>query len=93
MSRPDPIYPATKALSVYNVLAGAGRPLTAAEVLWWLRQNWDRKLPDDYAEHGAAYLLEHGFARQRDGKLSVPHVGGKPKRIKRTNDDHDLAWA
>jgi hypothetical protein len=88
----DPIYPATKALSVYNVLAGAGREMTPSEVLWWLRQHWDARLADDYADAGAEYLVAHGFATDNDGKLSIPRTGGKPRKIKRTNKDHDLVW-
>jgi len=89
----DPIYPSTKALSVFNVLAGAGRPLARAEVLWWLRQNWDPKLADDYANKGAEYLLAKKFVTESDGKLSVPSVGGKPRKLKRANQDRDLVWA
>lgn len=90
----DPIYPSTKALSVYNALSLSGRDMTPAEVLAYLRDHWDPKVTPEYVAEGAAYLIERKMAHEIEGVLIAPRLPNsrKTKPVKRANDDRDLVW-
>jgi hypothetical protein len=87
-------WPATKALSVYNVLvARKTNAFPATRILAFLQKNHlPRYEAADVAE-GIAFLKAKGFVDDSGDEVRATHSAGpgKPVKLKRINKDADLA--
>jgi hypothetical protein len=89
------IYPSTKALSVYNMLALQRRDMTRAELVSTLCEVYGL-VDDAWVAEGVGFLVASGFAVEADGVIA-PALGrapdGRAAPLGRAPaDDRRLAW-
>lgn len=90
------LYPSTKALSVYNMLSLARQDVDRAAILASLQEHWDPKTDEAFVAEGTAFLVEHGFVVETEGKLAPARPrapDGKAWPLRRSKSDTELRWA
>lgn len=98
MSEPtsDEPWPATKALSVYNVLRMNRRAeMPLSEVLDYLREWFDPRYPEAWVGHGVQQLVAWGFVNMRQpNRIRAASLdgNGQPLRLKRHAEDSELRF-
>jgi hypothetical protein len=93
---PVVIYPATKALSVYNMLSFARQDVSQADLLSRIQEAAYPDADEAWIAEGVAFLLERGFAAEVDGKLTPARPRGPDGRcwpLRRAKADTELRWA